>query len=478
LDVNDWDRLIACGTVSIAAGTIAIIFATRPGHLAAIFVWIFAVIAIAAFAALPWSWYRRAVSWLGSKAPPVGAWLRLSLLRREPSPQLPTAALTASWRFTTDAMMHPQLARIAQDGFSHLAHARPIEATPHYVRVKALVACSQLEDGFSWQGLRGRFLGLMAHEWVMTLISELTVIPDTASWQPRATSRRSWLEADLTGPDPEKVPVASAKLLLPEVGPGLMGTDHRCAELTLHVDLVQSQELVVTIGEGQGFKSIIEGLPFWRGQIRRALTMPGDLDGFLRSELGLTTTNDPPAQFGILLKAQKSITEIVNPGNIRALTATPPYVVNEYIGYAIADAKGRTVDDLAGEIMLDLSQRVLYLDGSQDEMSGLPAGAASEDGLGPLRRLAVEGQVMRSRVPPRNERGLFDFPPRDLLTRFESWKTEVGGALRPWPDLLNQFQSEPVQGPGIWLNRASEPHWREIEHRTNMLTSIVKALEG
>ena len=301
----------------------------------------------------------------------VTAALRPRRARKQQTRALPAPTVTDRWRFTTDVIRHPQLARIIQDGFSHSAYSQQIELTPHYMRVKALVACSQLGETASWQDLRGRFLGLVTHEWIMTLISELTVIRDDATWRSRATSRRSWLEADLTGADDVDAPVASAKLLLPEAGPGLIGTDRRCAELSLHVDLVQTQELLIATGEGKESKPVIQGMPYWRRQITRALTMPGDLVGFLRHDLGLTTTDDPPAQFGILLKAREAITDIVSPGNIRALTAVPPYIVNEYTGFAIADKAGNTIEETASQIMLDLSERVLHLDGSEEEMSGL-----------------------------------------------------------------------------------------------------------
>jgi len=85
---------------------------------------------------------------------------------------------------------------------------------------------------------------------------------------------------------------------------------------------------------------------------------------------------------------------------------------------------------------------------------------------------------MRSRVPPRERRGYLDFPPQDLLTSFETWQAEVGTTLRSWPELLTQFQSEPIRGFSIGLDRATEPHWSEIEHRTDVLTAIVKELEG
>jgi hypothetical protein len=46
-------------------------------------------------------------------------------------------------------------------------------------------------------------------------------------------------------------------------------------------------------------------------------------------------------------------------------------VVNESAGYLIADPTAESVPDAASRYMRDLSERVLHLDGSAEEMSGL-----------------------------------------------------------------------------------------------------------
>lgn len=240
------------------------------------------------------------------------------------------------------------------DGFNHPGYQRPTETAPPYMRIKALVACSQPDDSRTWQDLRGRFLGLVTHEWLMSLIFEVTVIRPDAIWRPRGTNRRTWLEADLTSPDEAQVPSASARLMLPEAGPAPFGTDSRCAAMMVHIDLPRGQS---------------QSLAFWRKQVTRALNMPRDLEGFLRVDLSLNTANDPPAQVAIFLSTEASpLTEIVNPGNIRSLPAR--YYAAESIGYAIATPDGKTADETAGDYMLDLSTRVFHLDGSDEEMSG------------------------------------------------------------------------------------------------------------
>lgn len=174
-------------------------------------------------------------------------------------------------------------------------------------------------------------------------------------WEPRATSRRPNLKADLlTSDDPTEVPIASAVLELPAPGLRPMGSDPRCAELILHVDMPAVD--------------IVPGLPGWRRRLARVLTLPTETASWLE-RLGLATFADPPAQLGIILQARTSIKDMVNPGSIKALRGSD-YVLNEWIGYAVASADGQDADNTAGRMILELSERVLHLDGPEDELSG------------------------------------------------------------------------------------------------------------
>lgn len=64
MNVNNMDRLIAGGSVAVATGTLAILFSRLSGLAASILVWIFAIMTIAAFAAIPWSWYPQCLSFI------------------------------------------------------------------------------------------------------------------------------------------------------------------------------------------------------------------------------------------------------------------------------------------------------------------------------------------------------------------------------------------------------------------------------
>ena len=373
LDVEDKDRLIAVGTVSIAAGTLAIVFSTRGGTVASVLVWIFGAVAVAAFVALPWSWYRRSLSWFRSRV-----LIRLVPRRLDrPGDRLPLAAANR-WRFTTDGAEVPQIARRGQRNIDHPAYLRSAGDIPPYVRVVMLVACSPLGEAPGSQELRTRFLALLSQALVMELIGDLRTIPPDVAWKSWATDRRSTLRADLTGEDQAVVPVASAVLEVPSPGQRLARSDPRYAELILHADLPAHD--------------VVPGLPDWRRRLTRALVLPGALARFLQ-DLGLAVPGGPPAQFGVLLQAWQAITEIVSPGMIPALPASSPHIVNEFTGFAVADPAGRTAEETAGQMMLDLSERVLHLDGSQAEMAGETV--RSEDPAAVPARPSRDGQIDR-----------------------------------------------------------------------------------
>lgn len=63
-NVNNMDRLVAGGSVAVAAGALAILFSRLGGPAASILVWIFAIITTAAFVAMAWSWYPQCLSFI------------------------------------------------------------------------------------------------------------------------------------------------------------------------------------------------------------------------------------------------------------------------------------------------------------------------------------------------------------------------------------------------------------------------------
>jgi hypothetical protein len=151
-------------------------------------------------------------------------------------------------------------------------------------------------------------------------------------------------------------------LFLPEEQPEA-GLQHGCAELILHVSLYRAIPVAVIAPR------LFRRPQYWRARFEETLALPGQLADWLTDQLGLETSAEPSAQSGIMLQAEQTIEELVDTTGIRKLPA--PYPQNQLSGWAVAAAKGKTRHDLAAGIMLDLSERVLHLDGSIEEMSGL-----------------------------------------------------------------------------------------------------------
>jgi hypothetical protein len=279
-----------------------------------------------------------------------------------PPEQEPAPARTDRWRLTYSQDDAPGVARLGQQGFDHPAYGRTADQIPLWVRIGAVVACDSLGDALGWQELRARFAALLAQQSIRGLVHQLTDIPNDAHWRPRGTPRRSWLEADLASEDQGKVPAASALLFLPE-GDTLAGLQPGCAQLILHIDFAPVQPTSASK------HPLSRRPPYWRDRFEEALALPGELAAWLTHRLGLQTSDELAAHFGIMLQAKQSITEMVDPSGIPALSS--PWTANQFTGWVVADANGRSNHDLASQMMLDLSERVLHLDGPVDAMSGL-----------------------------------------------------------------------------------------------------------
>ncbi len=293
----------------------------------------------------------------GSRSRQADEWIR-ALARKQ---HVLKPATTDRWRLTYTFADVPAMSQLASHGFDHHGYSCPAEKTPAWMRIRAVVACDLLDETLGWQDLRAKFAGFLTQESVRGLIDALTDIPDGATWRHRATARRSWLEADMTVTEETVVPSASAKLFLPE-NESLAGLQPGCAQLTLHIDLPQrGQSGIAARG---GFPP-----PFWRRRFEQALAMPGELAAWLEKDLGLASVERPAPRAGILLHSTQPLTELIDSSGIPVLPG--PVIQSQFSGWAVADTDGKNVQDLASQMMLDLSERVLHLDGTAEQMSGL-----------------------------------------------------------------------------------------------------------
>jgi TIR domain/SEC-C motif len=278
-------------------------------------------------------------------------------LEEDRGPDVSAQAITDRWRFTTDDVDAPLLARMDFKRFDFPVYSRP--TLPPYMRVQTLVACNRLGKDPKPQKLQSLFRGLLAQPPINELLRDVYIFDPGLVWQSRATDRRSHLEADLSHGDlSQSPPKASAILLLPEA-------DRNHAELSFHVDFSVMSYVF---------------LPDWNRRITCILGVVGELANFLTDYLGLTTSNNPAAEVGILLRHPHSLLGMATTGfDIEAMRSPPG--AQEFTAFAIADPAGKTAAEVAGKIVLELSKRLLHLEGSEAELSGLVGSSTNPDSL-------------------------------------------------------------------------------------------------
>jgi len=205
----------------------------------------------------------------------------------------------------------------------------------------------------------------------MDLLSGLTHVGSEDSWRSLAGNGRLMLEAALMAEDQQEAPVASAMLLLPEGGMSRYVTDPNCAELILHIELR-------TKGEKPALPL---GLAEWQDRLTRALAIPGLLAKFVTHDLGLATSDHPQAKVAVILNTPGPMTELVDIGDLKSLPGSP--VLNQFMGWAIADPAGKPAAGTARDFMTQLCEHVLRLNGYESVLAAIgTAGeaAAATDG--------------------------------------------------------------------------------------------------
>jgi hypothetical protein len=277
----------------------------------------------------------------------------------------PGPAVTDRWRHTTDGFEVPALMNITHVAMSHPGYmTRPAGDKPPSVRIGMLVACDPLGPSLSTSDLRGRFLGFLTSAPVMELIWALTASGGDVSWAPWGGRGRFNLEAVLAADNEDEAPVASALLLLPEKGMARYGRDSRSAEFVLDVEPRNAQ----------GEPAAPVNLAAWHQRFTNALTLPTLLAHFLAHDLGLATADDPPAQAGIWLNTPRAITELVDVENLAAVKGSMPS--NQFMGWALADPAGKTAAATAVDLLTQMCDHTLHLDGYETVLADLAAPSA------------------------------------------------------------------------------------------------------
>jgi hypothetical protein len=273
--------------------------------------------------------------------------------------QEPGAATTDCWRHTTDGFEVPSLMRITHKAFSHPGYMRASPDAPPSVRIGTLMASDPLGPSPTTSELRSRFLAFLTRQPILDLVSVLSHIDSDATWRSLAGNGRLMLEAAMMAEDQEEAPVASAMLLLPEAGKSSFGSDPRCAEFVLHIEPRTKN----------GSPATAVGLAEWGGRFAGALAIPRELALFLSHDLDLATPADPPVQFGLWLNTPRSMTELVDVGNLKALPGSAQ--ANWFTGYAVADPEGASILATAKDLLGQMCDFTLHLDGWESVVRAL-----------------------------------------------------------------------------------------------------------
>jgi hypothetical protein len=85
--------------------------------------------------------------------------------------------------------------------------------------------------------------------------------------------------------------------------------DPKCAELRLYIEPQTAD----------GSPASPMKLADWQTRFARALALPQLLAAFLANDLGLVTSDDPYARFGVLLETAGPLTELIDIGGLKTL---------------------------------------------------------------------------------------------------------------------------------------------------------------
>jgi len=276
----------------------------------------------------------------------------------------PTPVVTDRWHHTSDGAKVPSLMRLTHTSMSHPGYGgrQSNEASPS-VKIGMLVACQPIGLTSSGSELRTKFLAFLNSTAVRALVGALTDVTPEMSWKSLAGNGVRTLEAALTvSQEPlDGVPAASALLLLPIAGESLYGRDDRSATLILYTE--------PRTADGQVPPASV--LASWSRRFSLALGVPGAFAGFLDRELGLATSNEPPAQLGVWLQSHQPLTSMVDIDGLRMLPGSSPST--QFTGWAFADGEGKPTTETARNLIVQLCEYTLHLDDFESALTANPA---------------------------------------------------------------------------------------------------------
>jgi hypothetical protein len=287
-----------------------------------------------------------------------------------PTPSEPVATtagpvITNRWRHTSDGGQVPALMRLSNTVMFHPGYGgRQAQDTPPSVKIGMLLACQPIDPTSGGTELRAKFVAFLQTEPVRNLIAALTHVDPGMSWKSLAGNGPRTLEAALTASDNalDGVPAASALLLPPVAGESLYGRSGQAATLLLYVEPRTS--------DGQVPSAL--GLAAWHQRFILGLAIPGVFAEFLAKDLGLGTSDHPPAQLGVWLQSYHPLTTVVDTQGLRSLPGSSPS--NWFSAWAFAASDGRPQNETAQDFLSQLCEYTLHLDGFEQALDEICTG--------------------------------------------------------------------------------------------------------
>jgi hypothetical protein len=310
----------------------------------------------------------------------------LELLPADPMMAAAGPVITDRWRQTSDGSQVPALMSLTHIAMFHPGYGgRQTQETPPSVKIGMLVACEPIDPAASGSELRAKFAAFLETAAVRTLIGSLTHVDPGMSWKNLAGNGPRTLEAALTAGDDalEGAPVASALLLPSVAGESLYGRNGRSATLLLYVEPRTADGRVPPAS----------GLEAWYERFDRGLTIPGAFAEFLAKDLGLGTSDDPPAQLGVWLQSYHPLTTMVDPQDLQTLPGASPS--NWFMGWTFATPDGRSGRETARDLLSQLCEYTLHLDAFEQRLDEISSAERSE--------LAVQSTWERRELPVLSE---------------------------------------------------------------------------
>ena len=301
----------------------------------------------------------------------------------------PGPVITDRWRHTSDGGQVPVLMGLTHTTMFHPGYSgRQTQDTPPSVKVAVLVACQPIDPAASGTEVRAKFLAFLESEPVRNLIATLTDMPPGTSWKNLAGNGPRTLEAALTaGQDAlDGVPLASALLLPPVAGESLYGRNGQSATLIFYTE--------PRTADGQTPPPSDPAA--WEQRFELALAIPGAFAEFLAKDLGLGTSDDPPAQLGVWLRSYRPLTVMVDTRGLRTLPGSSPS--NWYSGWAFAAPDGKSGRETARDFLIQLCEYTLHLDGFEQTLNGVDqpqSTAAQVNGIWHSRDLPILATIVR-----------------------------------------------------------------------------------